>query len=81
MNTLSNYKGHWDEFDYFFNIDEFDSNNFNPDWLLYYSDKVLSYICSKDAQLNVAKSGLRQMDKSNCKEHTERWLYLHSIVI
>lgn len=81
MDILSKYKGYWHEFDYFFNSDEFDSNEFDADWLLRYSDKVLDYILSNDKQLNIARNALKEMNKSKCKEYTERWLYLYSIFI
>lgn len=81
IDSLTNYKGHWNEFDFFFNIEDFDSDEFETDWLLYYSDKVLDYIRSNDSQLSIAKNALREMDKSKCKDHIERWLYLYSIFI
>lgn len=81
MNTLSKYKGYWSEFDYFFNVNDFNQEDFDVEWLLYYSDEVLSYIKENETRMSIAKNLLKNMDKSEYKEYTERWLYLYGIFI
>ena len=81
MNTLSKFKGYWSEFDYFFNIDDFNQDDFDVEWLLYYTDEVLSYIKENKIQYFIAKEALRNIDMSKCKEHPERWIYLYGTFI
>lgn len=74
---LKKHKGCWNEFDYLFNCDEFEENNFEVEWLLYYSNLVLNYIQKNEKKTTIAKDALCNLDMSHYSEDVERWFYLY----
>ncbi len=81
IDEIEKYKNNWAEFDFMFVSEFFDIQDFDSDWLLYYSEDVLEYIKNDSVRNSIVKNSLKKLDKAICKDNIERWLYLFETFI